>query len=384
MTVDYGSVTETFTLHLPTGGSENDDLIMPDRCTKMYERWKQDFQSLTNTLITSNNTSSILQIQQFLESETDLQGIKTAVVVGGYNGSDHQEFYEKFDSPTTIIIKTANNTKDFLSQIITKLYGKDSNNCDFDVSRINKSCQVCIVIPQFEQIDLQILERVVKILESGRSNLTFVFGVTTSQTLIQLSKQTSSLLNTKIFKLVESKIIIDEIVLFLLKSDLKLGWSCFRQILTRFLNYDYSILNFLGGVRYSMMAKTSDPICKFLAHDLRFEDICGLDLERVRLLGSFRNYVEELGNGDQEDRNRGLELVTNDLALFNWSKQQMQILATQNKVYEQGFLIVLKLQSLFTKTLRKPMYYIYDIMLKGNLGESDYIQTCILLLRFIH
>ena len=403
MAVDFGSVTETFTLHMP----KVDDFEMAtDESSKLqgnqenvdgldfYHEWAAEFEARCESIISQNNLESAHQIKEFLSSELQI-GIPTAIVIGGYNGSDHEQFYENFKGENIVVVKVASSIKDFMAQVVTKLVGK-SAFCDYDVSRLNNvQGRMVVVIPQFELIDAQILQKAIAVFRTSNLDFGLVFGVATTVDALHqhLSKNACCMLDTKTFKLVESKTIIDSIISNCLVeygdgalSKVRLGWRPFRVVLSRFLNFDHSVLNFCDGIKYAIMSMCfSNPLVKLLDPTTEFDDISSETFEMVRMLPSFQNYIETAIKGkDDPEKTEAVNLLEDDESLFDWIGLKLDEMYKREKLYSRAFGIVLKLQELFSsQNCKKPIYYLYDIGLKEDLGDSDYIQTSLLLLRYL-
>ena len=420
--VDFGSATETFVLHMP-----NTDLatkvpnlqiqaaptVNPNSRygLELYSAWVSEFDFICSKIISTNYNTSQQQITDYFSQRST--GIPTAIVIGGYNGSDHNQFYDSFTSnhPNSVVIKSASSVKDLISQIVISLCGKQPHYCDHDISRLSAiSGRILVIVPQFEMVGHGILSKCVQMF--GASGLAFglVFGVATTGDVLhqQLTKASCCLLETKTFKLVDSKTIIDQIITHTLlitsvpfqKADcnidhesnqdsvmgkLKLGRTVFRTIMTKFLSYDHSVQNFCSGIKYAIMSMLyENPLACFLDPYLILENVNSQTFEMVRLLPSFQTFIEStLKNNVEDEKRNAIAVLEQDSCLFELVKNQLQQLYVQDLLSAAVFNAVLKLQELFSnQSCKKPVYYIYNLVLSGNIGDSDYVQNSILLLRF--
>lgn len=206
--------------------------------------------------------------------------------------------------------------------------------------------------------------------------LVFVFGIATSVSAVHrlLPNEVSSLLCMEKFQAPPSteylSLVINQI-LMTPKFPFKLGGKVFQLLLDIFLYHDFSVLNFNKGLRFAMLDHYFNMPVSYLCCPL--EDVAAVlkrmnhdNVEKVRMLSSFRSYVEGCD----------VSLQPNMLLDDNITKNEIFKLLTDLHSYHESFFPVLRcLHTLVTKLPKQPLgkqlREVYSYSLESNIFEEE-------------
>lgn len=344
---------------------------------------------------------------EFLMSKKDasFDQIKTAVVLGGYNGSDQVKFYKDLvdradqNGISNVVLNQldGSNIKDCMKKILNTLApstGKKTYS-DFDIERLEGfTGKINVVIPTFETFPPAVLQKVAQMFHGRKSlDVTFMFGISTNLECLHqaLSKGVLSKLNIRLFQLEQTQECYNQIVIGILLDPLlnfKLGAMPYWNLLDRFHLRDLSVTSFIRGIKYALMTFYYATDVAVLLCEVNQAELNENHYLSLRLMPSFLKYWEEEyedADGD-DDIKRIKTIMVDDDVLYEWSMGQLAALKKYHQRLKAGILVMKEMQDLFhSKTVKKPVRTMYGMALLNGLtdGKNDHIDLVLSLFRVL-
>ncbi|KAJ3322102.1 Origin recognition complex subunit 3 [Boothiomyces sp. JEL0866] len=378
---------------LPAYDSESQESVQYR--LRKFNEIQQKLDQAINDIIETHHQNSIKDISQFLYNSNALRNhlplLETAIILTGYNRSDHDSFYSQLmKNPDFLFAKLShiNSLKDVVKSINQQISSNEeleASELEFQrVLEIQRKTgkQIVVIIPHFEEFNLQILEKLIHLLIQS-SQIKLLIGTFTLDQINSLSPRALNSLITKPFQLENSKEILDEITRVIMNMDFKLGYTPFKAIFDNFNLSFLSIEMFRNSVKYCLMSYCfGNPLVGLL--ELPYESFDKTLFDLVRMLHSFKTFVngEIKSISEEESKMKIKHLLTDDKVLFDWIKEKTRELRHYIRDFNNAILVFEKMQSLFsTNSLKRPTRILYLDALKSNLGDTDYCKSCLLLLR---
>ncbi|XP_013207310.1 origin recognition complex subunit 3 isoform X2 [Microtus ochrogaster] len=218
--------------------------------------------------------------------------------------------------------------------------------------------------------------------------LILIFGIATSPVIIHrlLPHAVSSLLCIELFQSLSSKehltVILDKL-LFTAQFPFKISKKALQVLTNIFLYHDFSIRNFIKGLKLSLLEHFYLQPLSVLCCDLpeakkRVKFFSVNQCENIRRLPSFRRYVEKQASEKQ------VALLTNETVL----KEETQLLLENLHVYHMNYFLVLRCLHNFTSCLPKyplgrQIRELYCTCLDDNVWDSEEYTSALQLLRML-
>ncbi|KAI7896366.1 origin recognition complex subunit 3 N-terminus-domain-containing protein [Mucor mucedo] len=224
-----------------------------------------------------------------------------------------------------------------------------------------------IILQDFESFEPAILQDFFTICSEYRSRLPIVciMGIATSTEILHqsLNKSTIGLLRIEKFRLEQSGVWFNRVIEKVLldsTSTLKFGARPYKFLLDHFYLYDFSMTKVTASLKYALMHHFyGNPLSIFLPllqmdefdmtatlqQWIRNDFINEHHITHIRMLGSFKNYVESLADTDPK---KALQLLEDDDFLIT---EVVPSLLCDIKIYQEqfkmGFNLLLLLQKQF-------------------------------------
>ncbi|KAJ3275765.1 Origin recognition complex subunit 3 [Terramyces sp. JEL0728] len=401
-----GLLTDSFSIKLPDRKLKPSSNFIPTHDTESQQSIKfrvDKFNQIQKKIdlaftdiIQSHYLNSIKEISEFLYGSNEIKNhlplLETAVVLTGYNRSDHDTFYSHLmENQDFLFAKLAHvgSLKDVVKSInqqLSKGLSQDIlNTSDLDFQRVLKiqehtNKQIVVIIPNFEEFNLSVLEKLIQLLIQS-TQIKLVIGVFTLDHINTLSPRALNSLITKPFQIENSKEIIDEITRIIMNMDFKLGYIPFKSLLDNFHLSFLSIEMFKNGIKYCLMSYCfGNPYLGFL--ELAYEAFDKDSFKLLKMLPSFKSYIneeikrltanEQETDDDDEKKKKEIKLLLNDdRVLFEWAKDKIVKLNEYTRDFNNAIRVFEKMQSLFsTSSLKRPIRTLYVDALK-NVEEDD-------------
>ncbi|XP_040596292.1 origin recognition complex subunit 3 isoform X1 [Mesocricetus auratus] len=218
--------------------------------------------------------------------------------------------------------------------------------------------------------------------------LILIFGIATSPVIIHrlLPHAVSSLLCIELFQSLSCKehltVILDKLLLTA-QFPFKISKKALQVLTNIFLYHDFSIQNFIKGLKLSLLEHFYLQPLSVLCCDLpeakkRIKCFSVNQCENIRRLPSFRRYVEKQASGKQ------VALLTNETVL----KEETQLLLENLHVYHMNYFLVLRCLHSFTSCLPKyplgrQIRELYCTCLEKNIWDSEEYASALQLLRML-
>lgn len=218
--------------------------------------------------------------------------------------------------------------------------------------------------------------------------LILIFGIATSPVIIHrlLPHAVSSLLCIELFQSLSSKehltVILDKL-LFTAQFPFKISKKALQVLTNIFLYHDFSIRNFIKGLKLSLLEHFHLQPLSVLCCDLpeakkRVKFFSVNQCENIRRLPSFRRYVEKQASEKQ------VALLTNETVL----KEETQLLLENLYVYHMNYFLVLRCLHNFTSCLPKyplgrQIRELYCTFLDDSVWDSEEYTSALQLLRML-
>ncbi|XP_027259204.1 origin recognition complex subunit 3 isoform X5 [Cricetulus griseus] len=249
---------------------------------------------------------------------------------------------------------------------------------------------VVIILKNMESFSTKVLQDFIIISSQHRHEfpLILIFGIATSPVIIHrlLPHAVSSLLCIELFQSLSCKehlaVILDQLLLTA-QFPFKISKKALQVLTNIFLYHDFSIQNFIKGLKLSLLEHFYLQPLSVLCCDLpeakkRIKFLSVNQCENIRRLPSFRRYVEKQASGKQ------VALLTNDTVL----KEETQLLLEDLHVYHMNYFLVLRCLHNFTSCLPKyplgrQIRELYCTCLENNVWDSEEYASALQLLRML-
>ncbi|XP_061062726.1 origin recognition complex subunit 3 isoform X6 [Eubalaena glacialis] len=218
--------------------------------------------------------------------------------------------------------------------------------------------------------------------------LILIFGIATSPIVVHrlLPHAVSSLLCIELFQSLSCKehltTVLDKLLLTT-QFPFKLSEKVLQVLTNIFLYHDFSIQNFIKGLKLSLLEHFySQPLsvlcCNLPEAKRRINFLSDNQCENIRRLPSFRRYVEKQASEKQ------VALLTNERFL----KEETQSLLENLHVYHTNYFLVLRCLHQFTSSLPKyplgrQIRELYCTCLEKNILDSEEYASALQLLRML-
>ncbi|XP_029418243.1 origin recognition complex subunit 3 [Nannospalax galili] len=218
--------------------------------------------------------------------------------------------------------------------------------------------------------------------------LILIFGIATSPVIIHrlLPHAVSSLLCIELFQSLSCKehltTVLDKLLLTT-QYPFKISEKVLQVLTNIFLYHDFSIQNFIKGLKLSLLEHFYSQPLSVLCCDLpeakkRIKFLSVNQCENIRRLPSFRRYVE------QQTPEKQVALLTNETCL----KEETQSLLENLHVYHMKYFLILRCLHNFTSSLPKyplgrQIRELYSTCLEKNVWESEEYASALQLLRML-
>ncbi|XP_060081142.1 origin recognition complex subunit 3-like [Ylistrum balloti] len=249
---------------------------------------------------------------------------------------------------------------------------------------------VIMVFEDLESFQPRILQEFITVCSNYVSQLpiVFVFGIATSVSAVHrlLPNAVSSTLCMEKFQAPPSTEYLSQLISQILMTKncpFQLGSRVFKLLLDIFLYHDFSVLNFIKGLQFSMMDHfMSNPMshlcCPLEEVQNQIKKLNNDELELIRQLPSFMRHVESCSLPRQA------ELLTDDVIL----KSEVLKLLTRIHTYREEFYPMLRcLHTLVSKLPKQPLgkqlREVYATALGWNIEENEDYKTSLELLKFM-
>ncbi|XP_068195277.1 origin recognition complex subunit 3 isoform X2 [Antennarius striatus] len=249
---------------------------------------------------------------------------------------------------------------------------------------------IVIIFKDLEAFNPKVLQDFILICSRyiERLPLMFIFGIATSPSTIQhmLPHSVSSLLCIELFQSLACtqhlSTVIDKLILTH-HFPFKLNGKVMQVLMSIFLYHDFSVRNFTKGIQLALLehfhSQPLSVLCCNKKEALRnMTKLSDSNLEKIRLLPSFKRYVEKQETQDQ------VNLLTND----GHVKEVCQKLIKDLHKYHKNFYPVLRCLHTLTSSLPryplgKQLRELYLVCLEKNVWENEDYLTAMKLLKML-
>ncbi|XP_060061484.1 origin recognition complex subunit 3 isoform X1 [Erinaceus europaeus] len=253
-----------------------------------------------------------------------------------------------------------------------------------------QSPPVVLILKDMESFTTKVLQDFIIISSQHLQEfpLILIFGIATSPIIIHrlLPHAVSSLLCIELFQSLSCKehltTILDKLLLTT-QFPFKLSEKVLQILTNIFLYHDFSIQNFIKGLKLSLLEHFySQPLsvlcCNLPEAKRRVNFLSDNQCENIRRLPSFRRHVEKQASGKQ------VALLTNERYL----KEETQLLLENLHVYHTNYFLVLRCLHKFTSSLPKyplgrQIRELYCTCLEKNIWDSEEYASALQLLRML-
>ncbi|KAL6092379.1 hypothetical protein STEG23_016460 [Scotinomys teguina] len=253
-----------------------------------------------------------------------------------------------------------------------------------------QSPPVVLILKNMESFSTKVLQDFIIISSQHlhKFPLILIFGIATSPVIIHrlLPHAVSSLLCIELFQSLSCKehltVILDKLLLTA-QFPFKISKKALQVLINIFLYHDFSIQNFIKGLKLSLLEHFYLQPLSVLCCDLpeakkRIKFFSVDQCENVRRLPSFRRYVEKQASEKQ------VALLTNETVL----KEETQLLLEDLHVYHMNYFLVLRCLHSFTSSLPKyplgrQIRELYCTCLEKNIWDSEEYASALQLLRML-
>ncbi|XP_051017389.1 origin recognition complex subunit 3 isoform X1 [Acomys russatus] len=249
---------------------------------------------------------------------------------------------------------------------------------------------VVLILSDMESFSTKVLQDFISISSQHLHEfpLVLIFGIATSPVIIHrlLPHAISSLLYIELFQSLSCKehltVILDK-VLLTAQFPFKISKKALQVLTNIFLYHDFSIQNFIKGLKLSLLEHLYSQPLSVLCCDLpeakkRVHSLSVHQCENIRRLPSFRRYVEKQPSEKQ------VALLTNETFL----KKETQSLLEDLHVYHINYFLVLRCLHNFTSSLPKyplgrQIRELYCTCLEQKIWDSEEYASAVQLLRML-
>ncbi|XP_063954258.1 origin recognition complex subunit 3-like [Lytechinus pictus] len=249
---------------------------------------------------------------------------------------------------------------------------------------------IIIVLEDFEGFKPVVIQDFIHICSQYLEKLPLVltFGIATSVTVIHrlLPQSVSSCLSIEKFQAQPSSTYLSQVidkVLLTAKHPFKLGSKVFQLLLDLFLYHDFSVMNFVQGLQYTVLDHYfSQPLsilcCRYGDAINRTRNLSHDQLELFRQASSFRRYVDGRPVSDQR------ALLLDDKHM----KKTLQELLKRINEYHKAFFPVVECLHILSEglpyhPLGKQMRELFAMATDENIFETDGYQEAFKFLKML-
>ncbi|GAA5803291.1 hypothetical protein HPULCUR_008770 [Helicostylum pulchrum] len=262
-----------------------------------------------------------------------------------------------------------------------------------------------IILQDFESFEPAILQDFFTICSEYRSRLPIIciMGIATSTEILHqsLNKSTIGLLRIEKFKLEQSGVWFNRVIekIFLdSTSTLKFGPRPYKFLLDHFYLYDFSMTKVTASIKYALMHHFyGNPLSIFLPllqmdefdmtatlqQWMRSELISEHHITHIRMLGSFKSYIESLVETDPK---KALQLLEDDdYLIIEVIPSLLCDIKIYQKQFKMGFNLLVLLQTQFPSfsSLHKSRLMLLLEVLESKDGLGDNIDMVRKLVSFV-
>jgi hypothetical protein len=381
----------------------------------LYNQESERLKEIVGSILERNNQECVDSVVSFLPFE-DSSLIPTAIVVGGHSGSDRSLFYNQLlqtiPQPVCILDSAMDTLKECIRRMNDEFVGK-SNDCEYDIQKLvtwyqhsGKRERLVLCIPDFEGFSSVVLQSLIRIVHARRQELpiSLVLGVATNRDVVHqnVSKAAFSCLNTRLFKLTNTRVCLGDIVseYFLGHNGMKLGYMPFRALMDRFLERDLSIQSFVRGIQFALMAHFfGNPLSVLLHPKMSVTDFEDIHLDHLLVLPSFQNHIELMHDRalrtlkKQKRTEKELEEAKQDIQevhdllrdmdrLEEFARKQVSKLRQYNQRFSIALRLLHKIPSFFkSQELKKSIFYLYEVGLSEEIMDNEFVRMWLTLFR---
>uniref|UniRef100_A0A0G2K0G7 Origin recognition complex subunit 3 n=1 Tax=Rattus norvegicus TaxID=10116 RepID=A0A0G2K0G7_RAT len=253
-----------------------------------------------------------------------------------------------------------------------------------------QSPPVVLILKNMESFSTKVLQDFIIISSQHLHEfpLILIFGIATSPVIIHrlLPHSVSSLLCIELFQSLSCKehltVVLDKLLLTP-QFPFKLSKKALQVLTNIFLYHDFSIQNFIKGLKLSLLEHFYSQPLSVLCCDLseakkRINVFSVNQCEKIRRLPSFRRYVEN------QPLEKQVALLTNETFL----KEETQSLLEDLHVYHINYFLVLRCLHNFTSSLPKyplgrQIRELYCTCLEKKIWDSEEYESALQLLRML-
>ncbi|XP_060229431.1 origin recognition complex subunit 3 isoform X2 [Meriones unguiculatus] len=253
-----------------------------------------------------------------------------------------------------------------------------------------QSPPVVLILKNMESFSTKVLQDFIIISSQHLHEfpLILIFGIATSPVIIQrlLPHAVSSLLCVELFQSLSCKehltVVLDKLLLTA-QFPFKISKKALQVLTNVFLYHDFSIQNFIKGLKLSLLEHFYSQPLSVLCCDLpeakkRINFFSVNQCENVRRLPSFRRYVEKQPSEKQ------VALLTSETVL----KEETQSLLENLHVYHINYFLVLRCLHNFISSLPKyplgrQIRELYCTCLEQKIWDSEEYASALQLLRML-
>lgn len=342
----------------------------------------------------------------------DARNLQTAVLLTGVNQTDHFKQFVTLSKqianncPSTIVILQSRDcptVKSAVESLVDGIINQDDEaphkfkknqltlpvlKSWFDHRHGSSEVKptVVIMLADFEQFNVNVMQELISILCSYTDRLPFVLllGIATAFKALHnvLPSNVTNRMDVNVFQSDSStemlNKILDEVILTH-RSPFQLSGKSFKILMDIFLFYDYSLHSFLNGYKMFMLEHffTRPLSANFNSH--KFDGLSHEDCETIRRSSpSFRAFVEA-----EENPETRIELITSDSYLMVKLRGRMLRL---ERYWAQFFchlrILAILLEDLPRNELGKLLRELYPICVASDVTTLDEYKECFKLLRF--
>ncbi|XP_063143660.1 origin recognition complex subunit 3 isoform X3 [Rattus norvegicus] len=344
------------------------------------------FRSLTETL--HNNVTPYvvsLQAKDCPDVKHFLQKLTSELIDCCVDRNSKEEKNDKALRRTSYSMDSLSSWYSTVAQTGPKMTSKKRATCSQW-----QSPPVVLILKNMESFSTKVLQDFIIISSQHLHEfpLILIFGIATSPVIIHrlLPHSVSSLLCIELFQSLSCKehltVVLDKLLLTP-QFPFKLSKKALQVLTNIFLYHDFSIQNFIKGLKLSLLEHFYSQPLSVLCCDLseakkRINVFSVNQCEKIRRLPSFRRYVEN------QPLEKQVALLTNETFL----KEETQSLLEDLHVYHINYFLVLRCLHNFTSSLPKyplgrQIRELYCTCLEKKIWDSEEYESALQLLRML-
>ncbi|KAF2013289.1 origin recognition complex subunit [Aaosphaeria arxii CBS 175.79] len=353
-------------------GQSSPDAALSKRLQTFRQLWQKQ-ESLVQATLEEADSATQRNIIDFISASKDdaldHRAIPAGLIVAGPSIASHGPFFERLgrriekETRSSYLVLTSGespNLKTLLKNLIKKATSRAENEdedeesgrptstrngpkiLDFDLAHLhdwqekNQASNIIVAIQDSEAFDAVVLVELIELLYSWSDRIPFIllFGIATSAESFEdrLSAKLPRYLDGQKFDVTQSDEIIERLFAATIAgydTPLRMGSNLCRRILDRQKDHVQNVQEFSNGLKYAYMSHLyASPPSIFLSEELPFAQVPPSALEAVRIVPSFRRWVELLLKDRKTQEVR--DLLDSDEHLFN--RTQEHVKAGQKKL----------------------------------------------------